>query len=247
MPARKTSRNLLVVLILLACIAPVHALTPGPTVIRQCPGCTNVLREFTIGSGNLFGATWWTDGKQDAPGLPMRPELGKCPHCGTLFWIAEATKLAVISWTEDRAKWSKVVSVEDPLEKDYLTAASAKGISEEHELSARKRAWWLANDTIRDRAKRSLNWSGARRENLEKLSALLSDKEECEVILKAEIARELEQFEQCTKLLARTLKEKDCESYAAFVRRLAQEKKSKVARLPSDAKSEPKGKGLPSK
>jgi hypothetical protein len=106
-------------------------------------------------------------------------------------------------------------------------------------LYACKRAWWLANDAVRERPDRSLTWSGARRENLEKLSAMINEHEECEIILKAEIARELGQFETCATLLTRSFKEKDCKTYAAFVRELALAKKSKVELLPPADKQRP--------
>ncbi len=236
-PLMKTLQTVLIALALLAGVAPSPALTPGPTIIRQCPGCKKGLRELTIGSGNSFGAKWWTDGKRDAPMLPMLPELVKCPDCRWLFWMADAKKLAELQF--DEGKWANAKSPVDPVEDDYLAAAKAKGVSRTHQLYARKRAWWLANDAVRERPDRSLTWSGTRRENLEKLSALINEQQECDIILKAEIARELGQFETCTKLLARTFKEKDCESYAAFVRGLALAKKSKVELRPSADKKRP--------
>lgn len=230
-----TLRTALLVLVLVAGASTTPALTPGPTIILECPGCKQGLREFSIGSGNTRGAKWWTDGKMDAPMLPLGHALGKCPHCRELFWIADAKKLTELWGGDD--KWAKAESLLDPVEEDYLAAAMAKGVARERELEARKRAWWLANDTVRGRPERKLAWSGARRENLEKLSALINEQEECEIILKAEIARELGQFEACVKLLTRTFTEKGCESYAEFVRGLAREKKSKVElRLPAEKK-----------
>lgn len=235
----KTVRTGLLVLVLLAGLPPARALTPGPTIIRQCPGCMKGLREFTIGSGNSFGAKWWTDGWVSAPMYPMRSQLGKCPHCRWLFWIADAKQLAELAWGLDEAKWARAQSVLDAGEDDCLAAAKAKGVSRTHQLYARKRAWWLGNDAVRARPDRSLTWSSARRENLEKLSALINEQEECEIILKAEIARELGQFETCAKLLARSFKEKDCECYAAFVRGLALAKKTKVELRPPADKQRP--------
>jgi LysM domain. len=230
------SRTALCLLVLAAFATTAHALTPGPTIIRECPGCKKPLREFTIGSGNTIGAKWWTDGKVDAPMLRMGPALVKCPHCQTLFWIADAKKLAELSWSDDeatRAKWDKATDYLYPVEKDYLTAAQVAGVSREHELLDRKQAWWLANDESRGRAGRSIIWSSARQENLQKLSALLDEKIEHEVILKAEIARELGQFGVCSNLLAAfDGKECECESYATFVRKLAGERKSAVELLP---------------
>lgn len=230
---RHLMKTILLFLALLAGVSSSPALTPGPRIILECPGCKRAVRELTIGSGNTFGAQWWTDGFCDAPGLPLLPELVKCPYCQTLFWCADVKKLAEIPfWGLDDGKWEEAKSVLDPKEADYLTVANAKGISRDHQLYARKRAWWLANDAVRWRPKGKADWTPARRENLEKLGALLGEKEENNVVLKAEIARELGQFETCAKLLARKFKEKDSAQSAVFLRKLAKEQNSKVALLP---------------
>ena len=230
------SRTAVVMVALATFVSGALAMTPGPTLIRECPGCAKPLKQFTIGSGNTIGAKSWTDGKVDAPMFRTGPALVKCPDCQKLFWIEDAKKLAELSWGDDaaNAKWDKAKEFLDPVEEDYLTAANAAGVSREHELHARKQAWWLANDASRRRAGNSITWKGVRLENLPKLSALLDEKVEYDVILKAEIARELGQFETCSNLLARpfTAQDCECESYAAFVRKLAGEKKSKVELLP---------------
>jgi hypothetical protein len=228
----KRFRAALFVLALVSFVSTAGALTPGPTIIRECPTCMKGLRQFTIGSGNMNGSKWWTDGKVEAPMFPMRPELGKCPHCHKSFWIEDAKKLAELSWSEDGAKWAQAKAILEPVEEDYLKAADAPGLSTKRQLHARKRAWWLANDPGRGRTGQNITWNNARRENLKKLSALLDEKVELDVILKAEVARELGQFEACAKLLARPFKEKECESYAAQVRDLAGERNSTVALRP---------------
>ena len=48
---------------------------PGPTTIKRCPGCKGLLAEGTLASGNTLGATFWTDGKREAPMLPEMPWL----------------------------------------------------------------------------------------------------------------------------------------------------------------------------
>ncbi len=226
------------ILLVVACFARgALAMTPGPTIIRECPGCAKPLTQFTIGSGNTYAAKWWTDGKVDAPMLRKGRELSKCPDCQKLFWIADAKQLAELSFFGEKAtnaKWAQAKAIQSPVEEDYLTVARAAGLSREHELFAREQAWWLANDANRGRTDGIFTWSGARLENLQKLSALLNEKVDYEVVLKAEIARELGQFETCLNLLARPFRanECECELYAAFIRKLAGEQKSKVEMLP---------------
>lgn len=99
-----TLRTVLLILVLVAGASTTPALTPGPTIILECPGCKQGLREFSIGSGNTIGAKWWTDGKMDAPMMPLRHALRKCPHCRELFWSADAKKLAEFRVYEDKAE-----------------------------------------------------------------------------------------------------------------------------------------------
>jgi hypothetical protein len=71
---------------------------PGPTLIRRCSLCLKLFLQETISSGNTFGASWWTDGKMEAPMLPDEPWLVKCPHCGALLWIDEQEEVGNFSW-----------------------------------------------------------------------------------------------------------------------------------------------------
>ena len=228
-----TARNALLLLALTVFAFTAQPMTPGPTIIRACPGCTKPLRQFTLASANMRHAKWWTDGKVDAPMFPLMLSLGKCPHCQKLFWISDAKELATLSGGGSKSKWDKAQSVAEPVVEDYLRAANTPGVSRERELKARKQAWWLTNDSIRGREGRSIIWQGARQENLERLSALLDVKEDENVILKAEIARELGQFEACLKLIDRPFKVGECGDrvWAALVRKLAQAKNSKVELL----------------
>jgi hypothetical protein len=210
-----------------------QALTPGPTLIQQCPSCTNAVRQFTIGSGNTFGARFWTDGYMDAPMLPLLPALVKCPHCKELIWIEDAKELGEVGWgTGNEDKWSAARAVKDPDEGDYLKAAAEPKLARDREIYARRRAWWLANGPARDNPKGSTQWTPERKKNLERLSSLLDTSKDDELIAKAEIARELGNFDQCRKLLGRRVG-KDWRNAASLIKRLAKEKKDRVELLPS--------------
>ena len=66
---------------------------PGPTIIRKCSSCAAPMAQATFRSWNTFGGTLWSDGKVEAPMLPNRPWLVKCPHCNSLLWIDEQAEL----------------------------------------------------------------------------------------------------------------------------------------------------------
>jgi hypothetical protein len=238
MKTKTLIQTALLMLALATGVSQSSATTLGPTIVRECPQCKKPLTQFTIGSSNSRGARLWTDGKMVASGLPLRSGLGKCPHCQELFWIGDAKNLGELYWLilddspEELAKWEKVPQIATPTEADHLVAADAKGVSNEHEEQARRWAWWLVNDAIRANPGPRYTWSGPRRRNLEKLSLLLDDQKECDVVQKAEIARELGQFEVCLKFLDRKFGQDCDESFVAFIRKLANEKKTNVEVLP---------------
>ena len=58
---------------------------PGPTIIRECPECGQPIKQWTLLSGNAFGARFWTDGKPDAPMLAGLSAVGEMPAMQTAF------------------------------------------------------------------------------------------------------------------------------------------------------------------
>ncbi len=69
---------------------------PGPTIVKKCSECSELINEQTITSGYTFGATFWTDGKREAAMLPDQPWLVKCPHYQSLIWTDELERVAEI-------------------------------------------------------------------------------------------------------------------------------------------------------
>ena len=217
---------------------------PGPDIIRECPKCKTHLEQHTMMSGNTFGARFWTDGKMVAPMLPDRPWLVKCPKCYHVFWINDAKKLGTqYRWDKDK-KWPKTVQPALPTEEDYLNAVRDDNLSDKKELYARRRAWWLANDTIRKNTNATVIFSQAQANNLQKLAALLDERDPNQRLMKAELFRELGQFDQCIKLLSSPFKRERHAYVAAFIRQLAEQKVQAVREIRK--KEKPKKKAIDS-
>ncbi len=180
-------------------------MTPGPTIIRMCSTCGKHILQHTIGSGNTFGARFWTDGKRDAPMLPDQPRLIKCPHCSTLVWIDEQSQVGGIGrWgqkdeTVDRFKGA--MSAVTPTFRDYSALLSAGVEPGEKERYVRLRAWWAGNDARRE-GDHANPMTDAETVNLRAFSDLLNENEDNDRLMKAETLRELGMFEAAEALLA---------------------------------------------
>ena len=166
---------------------------------------------------------------------PDKPALVNCPHCMKTFWLEDAKQLAELDlFRRDAAKhWETAKVVVDPVETNYLAAANAPGVKLDRELYARRHAWWLANDAVRRQADGQLVWNAAQRNNLQRLAALLSDKDSCEGLQKGEIFRELGNYDACIKLLDGLPTDSNTTKMNAdILKNLAIQKKSTVARWP---------------
>jgi len=60
-------------------------MTPGPIIVFSCPSCGERQKKNSLNSGNTFGAALYSDGKCIAPMLPAFPFFVKCPKCKVFF------------------------------------------------------------------------------------------------------------------------------------------------------------------
>jgi hypothetical protein len=187
-------------------------------IVRECPHCkAHVVQEETV-SGNTIGATYWTDGKREAKMLPDHPWLAKCPVCSRLFWVDESVE---VDTSFDAAKGKQQVLA--PSEKDLLGFLAGPELPRDKELYVRVSAWRSANDAWRWNPNATPAFSKDQVQNLNALSDMLDEKDPNQRILKAEIARELGEFDECLLLLSHQF-ESGYERVVGFIKKLAEEK-----------------------
>lgn len=223
----------------------IWAMTPGPTIVRECPHCHTALSEFTIGSGNSFGARCWTDLKVYAPMMPDFPWLVKCPKCKRSFWIDEAKELGESGWGGEsktwRSTWSKAPVPSPALPADFLKLLAGSKLPREKELYARRQIWWTANDPARAKTNIVIQFTPEQEKSLQALACLLDEKDPNERIQKAEIFRELGRFTDCTALLlTKPFKTEDQAKTATFIYKLAVQKTKVVREIKEETKPVPK-------
>lgn len=186
---------------------------PGPDKIVACPSCGTFAKYGTLRSGNTFGARVWTDGKQVAPMFPRPPAVVKCHHCAECYWLIDAKEVGVVEpWGDEDMQvnpaWAIAQVVQEPTEEEYYQALQ-KGLAtdSQQERALRVLAWWRRNDAFRDApqtgVKNIATASGKCRKNLEALVNLFDEADENDRLMKAEMLRELAEFESAKLVLSR--------------------------------------------
>lgn len=185
-------------------------MTPGPTIIRKCSACGKHIAQDTIGSGNTFGARFWTDGKRHAPMLPDQPWLIKCPHCSSLLWLDEQKQVGQIDPWGSRSQPAQTFNDAEPASEptlaEYTTFLSGNFPDKKTGPFVRLRTWWAGNDARREGG-HATPMTEPEIVNLRVFSASLDEKEDNDRLMKAEALRELGMFEEAEALLATRFEE----------------------------------------
>ena len=173
----------------------------GPAVIRQCSDCPKLIQQFTIQSGNTFGAKFWTDGKREAPMLPDQPWLVLCPHCHAPLWINELEPLGESNlWGKWNDNFTDALHYKLPSLDDYFSSLK-QGVNESwKERYIRLRAWWAGND-LRRNQETDIPMSAREAANLAVFATMLDESDADERVIKAEVLRELSHFDEAKELL----------------------------------------------
>ncbi len=182
---------------------------PGPDQVIACPHCGFLARQHTLISGNTFNAILWSDGKREAPMLPEFPAVAKCRGCEHFYWVDEAQVKGEIERFGDESKrvpeeWESAELIEHLTIDEYIEALdSGVGTDVKKQRYLRLHFWWAVNDIVRrdSTAQIPTKYVHKLHENLGKLSALLNEGEPSGKVIKAEIARETEDFAQAIFLL----------------------------------------------
>jgi hypothetical protein len=188
-------------------------MTPGPTLVIRCPLCSQLGKYRTVASGNTFGAVFYTDGKRVAPMLPDTPRVSRCASCRGAFWLETAEEIG--QFTEQREQpanidtdWLKAGYLEEPDEGEFLEALDRLiSSTPAEERSIRLLAWWRGNDRHRGPlpapAVDNPEVLNRRHDNMRALLPLLATAESTDLIMRAEVLRQLGEFELATKVLTR--------------------------------------------
>ena len=182
---------------------------PGPTSIKKCKGCGNLFKEMSMSSWSSTGNTYWTDGVRDAATTTRRtlPGLVACPHCGDAVLLAATEDVGEISCRSflseqpphELAFNDLPIYRKLPLQ-SYFDFLNANSLAAEDEKSLRVETWRLSND-LRRHDGANLELSDFEVLNLTALVSLFTEPDPGDMLLKAEVLRELGRFDDARAVL----------------------------------------------
>lgn len=195
---------------------------PGPILYKKCFECSVIFKERAFGSGNTFGATYWTDGRMNAPMMVDDMSLAICPNCKTPVWLEELETvgsttpwLSYFSDAEHQAEAEKENSEIAKLgatdaefclglfSEDYYCLLK-EGIKDpKKELYVRLQLWWEEND-LRRESRCIFEMREEEVGNLQALIFLLDESDDHQLMMKAEALREIGKFEDAISILEKS-------------------------------------------
>lgn len=216
--------------------------------IKQCPNCDCEFHAMVVASCNTFGAKFYTDGFIDGRMYDEGSALLTCPGCNRYFWRENVpTKKSMLdSEYFHNAELRSLPGAGEVRGNDYediLPQALWK--TEAQEKYIRIRAWWYATEKSNmssepgcfpswskplRRTTEEYNMSHEQEANLLRLLQLLDTNDPHESIMKAEVLRQLGQFDECLKQLDQPFADRYLKVIAA-IKKLANCKKRRVGRI----------------
>ena len=195
---------------------------PGPSYVYECQSCNGLFVRRSISSGNTSRAKFRSDGQMSAPMLPTTPLLVACPHCkSSIFWptaikvdsyetydltgifdVGEMLPESLVLRLEKKAKKQKyqdVVRYEQASPQQIFAFIQGGRFESSFELPLRLLCWQRCNDDRLEVGRVGLE--SDERENLQKLLLLIDQNTDSHRMLRAEIFRQLAQFDEARFML----------------------------------------------
>lgn len=176
-----------------------------PPIVLECPECGEkylIFRESYTPSEN---ATLFSDGYFIDDLNWRTPKIIGCVTCELGFFPEKGKIIAEPGWDEFHEKWTHIKKAEPPTAGSLaLELRARKNIDPIAELAIRLEFWYSGNHSETGRLLLAKNekfrifWN----ESLIRLEELLSPNLEDQLLVKAEINRQLKNFDQCISLLS---------------------------------------------
>lgn len=183
---------------------------PGPDYIIACPYCGENVRKQSLMSANTFGAACWSDGFMMAPMYPDLPLVVRCQNCQGFYNAETAKEIKELPFDGSNDDKQEIAYVGHLKPEEYPHAlASDVSTNPDIEKYLRTRYWWEMNHKCRFRSKAKHGFAVKQQQYVENLLALLGLLQEDQILMRAEILRNLQRFDECIELLSNAESEEE--------------------------------------
>jgi hypothetical protein len=190
---------------------------PPVPVLVSCPKCSKLFKVYDNVSGNTLGATYWSDGWVDAPMMPEERVVIVCPHCRDSIWREDCPDSRPTDTGSEPEPWEYRANEYDDEYRRYAEYAGAKKAgpvrfakmlrtpidNPDRERYLRIQLWWNANHARRKSLFSSPELLTREKHNMALLATMLDEGNEHDLIMKAELMRELGRLRQAALLLSK--------------------------------------------
>lgn len=172
----------------------------APPTVRECSTCQKPFLQLSMRSGNTFGAKLWSDGKLEANGYLQYEPCGICTECKSFIWIKNTRILDEVKWHKlSDSQYSKAKELKRPKTQELIDALYGSTFNEEDEIYLRVQLLYCFNDRFRYDSAETISHD---KDNDNKLRLIqLLGHTSGNRLVKAEIYRELADFDSALKLL----------------------------------------------
>lgn len=206
-------------------------MSPGPSIITECHKCHGLFTQWTLRSGNTFTARFWPDGVMKAPMMPELPSLINCPCCNDFVWKKDCTEIEEIyGYDEIQAKYPGIKPYNNPNIDTFMLALQEKGLTKGREGYIRTKLMHFFNDENRDSEIPISQPSDMQIENYKRLLIIANKDDANDTMLRAEIYREMGEYEKSLELLEK-VKDKDFATNVLALKELCKNKDSRVMEI----------------
>jgi hypothetical protein len=189
---------------------------PAPSSYFSCPDCCAIHARSEIMSGNTFGATYFSDGKMEAPMYPERPFIIRCGQCALIFFLKP--ELNISKLPNPGSKIFRALKLD---QKGWLEAIDRKLYNNnEEEFGLRIQLIWATHDLYRNKSDESYELSNDMQyiENINRMLSLSKFETAEDLIFAAELNRFKGDFDQAKHLLKWLYDEHDITAIFPFVK-----------------------------
>ena len=206
-------------------------MSPGPNIITECHKCHGLFTQWTLRSGNTFTAQFWPDGKMNAPMMPEIPPLVTCPCCDDFVWTKDCNEIEEIyGYDETQAKYPNIKPYKKPFIDDFMLALEDESLNKNREGYIRVKLMHFFNDENRDIELPISEPSNIQLENYKRLLEIATKDDANDTMLRAEIYREMGEFEKCLELLEK-VKDEHFMTNVRVLKDLCKNKDSRVMEI----------------